>query len=264
MVLMSRRSVQSKVQKPPDVALPTIVNGELYFPKMATGSGTSNLDKAVGEGKLAVVSANLVAIFDQNKLTGIRIIGEIGNVGGRFVSGISPIVRFFGTDGKVVSQKIAHVSTGFDFHDIAANESSVYDVTVDTPPPSDRVEIVFNVISSSDSAIFQPLKIASRSMETRTTTVGEASESAQPVDYYIAGGKIVNTLNNPVSDISVYVWAKNAEGKVFAFGKTDLKNDLIGPSQSVDFQTMVLPLQNNQKMSTYEISAWGKEYRLNF
>ncbi len=254
----------TKDQKTPDVTLPTIINGELVLPNNQTKNDDSNLNKIASNGQLAITSANLVAIFDQsNKLTGIRIVGETTNIGDKYVSSVSPVVRFFDNAGELVSQKIAHLTSTFDFHDLAPKDKTLYDVTVDSPPTSDRVEVFFNTISSSDSAIFEPLKIASRSLETKTTTTG-ASESAQTVEYYVATGKVVNPFNTNVSDIVVYAWTKNSEGKVFGIGQADYKNDLIAPGQAVDFSIMVLPLQNGQKMSSYEISAWGKEYKLNF
>jgi hypothetical protein len=260
--IMTRRSEQNKVPKITDVSLPTIVNGELILPLNAKNGG-NNLAKTISDGKLAVNSANLVAIFDQNKLSGIRIVGEVTNIGDRYASDMSPIVRFFDVDGRSVGQKIAHNSVNYVFHDLGANEKSLYDVTVDSPPQSDKVEIFFNVASSTDSAIFEPLKIASRSLETKNTTMG-ASDSAQAVDYYIATGKIVNPFETAISDIAVYAWVKNETDKVFAVGHTEYKNDLVAPGQSVDFSIMVLPLQGNQTMSSYEISAWGREYRLNY
>ncbi len=263
-LVMSKKTIKlAGPQKTPDVSLPSIINGELVLPNNQTKDNT-NLNKTVSDGRLAVNSANLVAIFDQqNKLTGIRIVGETTNVGDNFVNNVSPVVRFYDKEGKSVGQKIAHETSTFVFHDLASKDKTLYDVTVDSPPQSDRVEIVFNTVSSSDSAIFESLKIASRSLETKNTTMG-ASESAQTVDYYIATGKIVNPFGFSVSDIAVYAWAKNSEGKVFGIGQADYKNDLIAPGQAVDFTIMVLPLQNGQKMSSYEISAWGKEYKLNF
>lgn len=273
---MSRKTSKSVTnQKTPDVVLPTIINGDLVLPSQVTSQDTS-LPKVVTNARLGVNSANLVAIFDQGKLSGIRIVGETTNVGDSFVSNVSPVVRFYDADGKSVGQKIASFTQSFTFHDIAPKDKTLYDVTVNSPPQSDKVEIFFNTTSSSDSAIFEPLKIASRSVETKSTQTNQstsasdsaatpaATPAANSVDYYIATGKILNPFDFNVSDVVVYAWAKNDEDKVFAVGQTDYKNDLISPGQSVDFSIIILPLQNGQKMAAYEIAAWGKEYKLNF
>jgi len=73
---------------------------------------------------------------------------------------------------------------------------------------------------------------------------------------------VVNPLDSPVTNISIYAWAKNDAGKVFALGRTDFKNDLLGSGGKLDFKVMVLPFQSDQTMSSYEISAWGKRYKL--
>lgn len=253
----------SKIKKTADVVLPTIINGELILPKLSDPS-KQGLEKVINEGRLNVVSANLVGVFDQNgSLTGIRILGEIENFGDRFVNEISPVVRFLDDKGNALGQKIAHASTNFNFKSVEPRGVNLYDVTVDSPPQSEKMEIFFNTVSSSDSAIFETLKIASRSMEIKTATTG-ASESAQTVEYYLVKGAVVNPLDLPVTEIVVYAWTKNEEGKVFGFGKTEFKNDLLPSGEKIDFQIIVLPVQNNQKISTYEISAWGKRYKLNF
>lgn len=249
--------------KLPEVTLPTIgPNGELILSQEASISGQTN--KSLTVTKLGVVSANLSAIYDKEKLTGVRIIGEVANMGDKHVDSVDPVVRFYNNKQALIAQKIAKFSSGFDFKEVPPREKVFYDVTVDNPPSSERLDIIFNVVSSTDSAKFLTLKIASRSMEMKTTEVQseEASGSAQKVEYYTVSGKVVNTFNNLLSDITVYAWGKDITGRVFVFGRTDFKNDLLSPSDQVDFKIMMLPVQANLKLDSYEISAWGKEYHL--
>lgn len=84
----------------------------------------------------------------------------------------------------------------------------------------------------------------------------------EKIEYYTVSGTVVNSLSNPVSDISVYVWIKNSEGLVFSFGRQDFKGDLIAPKKSVEFKINLFPFKDNQEMDKYEIKAWGKRYRL--
>jgi hypothetical protein len=270
---LSRKIGKAREAKLPDVIIPSIVNGELILPKIATASAPISLEKAITPARVMVVSANLVGVFDQQKLTGVRVIGELGNTGERFVTAVSPVVRFFDVDGKVVGQKIGRLSGGFDLNEVPPGEKTLYDVTVDDPPRSDKLEIFFNPVASSESAALDQLKIASRSMEVKTASSDSGgqtgSDSAevqiqQPVDYYIVTGKVVNTFQNPISDIKIYAWAKNEEGKVFALGRTDFKNDLVSPGDNIDFKTMLLPIQSGQTLATYEVAAWGREYLLPF
>lgn len=232
-------------------------------------SNTSSVSGQLNKGRLslprvAVLSANLSAVYDKTQMTGIRILGELSNVGDGFVDSVDPVVRFYNSSGTLVSQKIAQFTSGFDFKEAAPGDRVLYDVTVPSPPTSDRLEIVFNVVSSTASANFLPLKIASRSMELKTADVQsqEASGSAQKVEYYTVSGKVVNTYNELVSDIVIYAWGKDTAGRVFTFGRADFKNDLLSPSDNVDFKIIMLPIQGGQKFDSYEIAAWGKGYKL--
>ncbi len=249
-----------------DVSIPTIVNGQLVLPKVATTEG--NIQTTLNAtARLGVNSANLIGIYDnQNqKLAALRIIGETTNVGTKVVTAISPYVRFLDPEGKMVGQKIGRLSDNFTLYDFLPGARSYYDVTIDNPPTADKLEIVLNVSSSSDSATFDDLKIASRSVEKKTATYqGSASDSAgQQIEYYTVTGQVVNTLTDPVSDISVYAWVKDTEGKVFSFGRQDFKNDLLSPRDKLDFKITLLPLKLDQKYDSFEVAAWGKRYRLN-
>lgn len=267
--------------KLPEVVLSTIgANGELEVSNSGTNSGQLSKSGLL-PSRIAVVSANLAAVYDNNQvMTGIRILGELANIGDGFVESVDPVVRFYNTSGTLVSQKIAQFTSGFDFKEAAPGDKVLYDVTVPSPPTSDRLEIVFNIVSSTASANFLPLKIASRSMEMKFANVSANSQtdsSASPgaeasvsattapspqVQYYTVSGKVVNTYNQLVSDIVIYAWGKDAAGKVFSFGRADFKNDLLSPSDQVDFKIILLPFKYDQKMESYEIAAWGKGYKL--
>jgi len=297
-LFFSKKSAPAKSTPPENVVLPTIYNGQLVLPSTVTSSADNNLSRNEFTGRLAVGSANLAAVFDKDgKLTGIRILGEITNVSDLYATKVSPVVRFYDAQNKIVGQKIGRLTSGFDFFELASHNRSVYDVTVDNPPASDKLEILFNITQSSPSASFAPLKIGNRNLETKTATInsqesqegqgvsgnqenqgtesGEASSSAtatssaapvpagEKVAYYVVSGQVVNSLENPVTDITVYAWAKNDEDKVFALGRTDFKNDLLKPGETVSFKVLLVPIKSDQTLITYEIAAWGKEYQLN-
>jgi len=254
-----------------DVSLPTIINGELVLPKLATGSAISTLGN---KARLGIISANLIGIQDSQtqKLSAIRILGEVSNIGEKIVDGMSPLVRFIDKNGKTIGQKIGRLSTGWEFFGIVPGEKTLYDVTVDSPPDADRLEIVLNAASATDSALFEQMKIASRSVEVKTATYqgsgggAQATESAgkgEKVQYYSVTGSVVNTLSDPVSDITIYSWARDKEGKVFAFNRQDFKNDLLAVGGKLDFRILLLPLKNGEEYDSYEVAAWGKRYKLN-
>lgn len=266
-LFLSRRTGRAKNPKSPEVAIPTIFNGDLVLP---TVSSQPPLNKFAGAGRLSVVSANLAAIFDKDKLTGLRVLGEVLNSGDQTVTSVSPVIRLLDANGNLVAQKIARPTTGYEFHDLSPNDTTLFDVTLDDPPKSDKMEILFNITGASQSAVFEPLKIASRSMETRSTNVnssdststGSGATAGQKVDYYIVSGRVVNPLASAVTDVSIYAWARDEDNKVFAFGEASFKNDLINPGDGVDFRAILVPVRTDEKFASYEVAAWGKEYRL--
>lgn len=238
-------------EKLPEVSFPTIINGELILPKVSTPSSLPSLAT-----RLAVLSANLAAVTDKDgKTTGIRVVGEVGGLGEKYINGANAIIRFYVTTSAQPIQKIARPSVNFDFLTVYPQDKALYDVTVDAPPASERLEVVFDVTSASASALFNQLKIASKSMEMKT-----ASSSGQLIQYYLASGRVVNTFSSPISDIVIYGWAKNIENRVFALGRTDFKNDLLNPGDGIDFKVLIVPFQADQKFLNYELAAYGKEY----
>jgi len=261
-------------QLPFKVNVPTIVGGELVLPKVATASDTP-WGKIAPKARLGVISANLVAIFgsegrsEQSELTGIRILGETQNIGEKFVDGFSPVIKFLDKDSKVLATKIARLSGGFDFYGLSPGEKTLYDVTVESPPKSEKLEISLHGISATDSASVEPLKIGNKSMETKSATYQEkksteaAQETGQKVQYFTISGTVVNTYPEPVSEIAIYVWVRDKDGKVFGFSRQDFKNDLLSSSDKIEFKITVLPFKIDQVYDSYELAAWGRRYKLN-
>ena len=257
-----------KISAGDNVTVPSIVDGQLVLPSVATGSASGLSGKAaVLAGKLGVISANLIPVFDQSqKLSAIRVVGEAQNITDETVTGISAYVRFLDAQGQMVGQKLGSLSPGYDLFGFGPNERGYYDVTVEAPPSSDRLEIVLNTTAATTAAEFDELKIASRSMEIKKAVASgaAATESANTsFDYYTVGGSVVNPFSDPVSNITVYGWVRDKEGKVFGFARQDFKNDLISSGEKLDFKLNILPLRNGEKYDSYELAAWGKKYRLN-
>lgn len=273
------KSVSQKQSAPPeDVVLPTIYEGQLYLPKTVAVSDESNFNKGA-LGRLMINSLNLAALTDKDgKFVGIRVLGEVTNTGNAHVVKVSPVARFYDDQGKLVGQKIAQMSAGFDFPELGASQRSVYDISISNPPVAEKLEIIFNVAQSSFSAQFAPLKITNRQLEEKTTSfnntrslaatdssqAAEVPSSLEEITYYIVSGQVVNSLENPVTDITVYAWGKNEENRVFTIGRVDFKNDLLKPGEKIDFKVLLAPIKANQTLINYEIAAWGREYKFNF
>ncbi len=232
------------------------------------------------------------------KLVGIRILGEINNSSKSIVKEISPVVKFYDPKNKLIAQKIGKVTPGFDFFSFKPGEKTVYDILVENPPFADKLEILFNAAASEKKPSFEILKISEAALEVKiakyqqqaesekqkadnqetSTESGEASKSATPsasptprptappkpeeVEYYILSGTVTNNLVDSVSDVAVYAWVKNKEGKVISFARQDYKGDLLSPKKKVKFKINLLPFKVDEKMESYGVGAWGKRYKL--
>ncbi len=267
----------------PDVKVPTIVDGELVLPEVSKGEELGLFGNKSGASRLALVSANLTAVTDEKgqKIVGFRVTGEVRNIGTQIVTDFSPRVRFFDSNGQVVGQKIGRKTPGYRFFGLRPDAQTYYDVIVEDPPESERLEVVFNVASSSASLEFEELKIASRSVEvkkaqrqaprrapeTTGTESAAATQAAQvtmegnEVEYYTVTGAIINTFTEPLTEMTVYTWVKDTENKVISFAKQDFLNDLLSVGEKLDFRMTLVPMRPGVEMVSYEIAAWGKQYK---
>lgn len=264
----TRQNKKTESKTATDVLTPTIIDGELVLPKLdlslkrtATGSGATSLL----DNQIMVISANLVGTYSQapsasegGQLTGIRIMGEMFNPGQTRITSFLPVVRFLDSEGNLKTQKIAHYSDGYELYGLDGQTKGVYDVTVDAPPPAERIEIVLKP-QDGDKALRPPvaLKVASRSAEIKSISM-----NGQPIDYYSITGEVINTTDSDVADILVNTYVKDKEGKVFGINKELFKSDLIRPGETIPFKVMVLPIQSNAVYSDFVVEVWGREYKL--
>jgi len=247
-----------------NVDLPSIVNGNLVLPKNDTGTGLLS-DKLRSGNSLQVLSANLIAIFEQGQgagqnISSIRIIGEIKNIGDAPVSSFQPVVRFINNDNKVVAQKTGAYSEGFQFHSLQPGEIGLYDATV--VPPKDlpeKLEVILNADSATESAGFHELNIEGRNFEVKTAS---NSATGEKIEYYSVSGQIYNTSEDYLTDMVVTGWVKDKDGTVFSVNRQVFKNDLLAAGDKLDFKIPLIPLKPNFVYESYGLSAWGKDFKL--
>ncbi len=263
-----------------EVTVPSIVGGELVLPKVDIAKNLgSNLSGGATllEGQLWVLSANLVGVFKTENapkyrigtesaepsptqvLSAIRILGQMYNPGKKPVTNFIPVVRFLDNDNNLKTQKIARYSQNFDFFGLNPGDRGVYDVTVDDPPLTDKVEVVLKP-QESDKNLRTPvmLKVASRSSQIEPVQM----QNGETVDTYLVTGEVVNTTETSVADILVHAYVKDDEGKVFGLASQDFKSDLIRPGETIPFKILVLPVKTDATYQETMVEVWGREYRL--
>ena len=182
-----------------DVTVPSIVGGELVLPKvdLTSNSPPQSGASTLLDDQIYVLSANLVGIYSQpqsasesGQLTGIRIMGEMLNPGKNRVNNFLPVVRFLDNEGNLKTQKIARFSDSFEFYGLDPGSRGVYDVTVDAPSATERIEVVLK--PQDGDKTLRPavnLKVASRSAQIQTVT----AQDGRKVDVYVVAGEVINT-----------------------------------------------------------------------
>ena len=282
LVIWKLKFDKTKETKSKEVNVPTIVGGELLLPKvdltLSNGSGLTG-GGALLEGQIWVLSANLVGIFKQEstapryrigtdsaqteaplpQLSGIRILGQMYNPGKKPVTNFLPIVRFLDNDNNLKTQKIAHYSQNFDFYALDPDDRGVYDITVDDPPLSDKIEVVLKP-QEGDKSRRQPvlLRVASRSSEIQPVQM----QNGETVDTYLVTGEVVNITDTSVADILVNAYILDKERKVFGLASEDFKSDLIRPGETIPFKILVLPVKTDTQYDETLVEVWGREYKL--
>ncbi len=243
------------------VVVPTIVNGELILPQgVKVGLETAaQAGKNISEQRVYVLSANLVGVFDkEGKLTGVRALGEIKNITGKRIEGVVPVVRFMDKDGKVLAQKIGRNNDSFDFFGLEDGETAVYDVIADEPPAdSDRIEVVFQAQENAAAKGKTALKIVNRGI----TPQEVQTQDGKKTQVFTISGKVFNSEELAVTEITVLAYVKDKEGKILGLGRQDFKADLIPSGESIPFKIMVLPIKLDTEYDDYGVAVWGKEFR---
>ncbi|MDO8514944.1 MAG: hypothetical protein Q7S14_00450 [bacterium] len=256
-----------QIVKNKDVSLPSIIGGELVLPKVdLTLNHSQTAQSVLLDNQILVVSATLVGVYSQQQsasesgqLTGIRVLGEMANPGKNRINNFLAVVKFFDNEGNLKTQKIANFSANYGFYGLDPQGRGVYDVTVDAPPLSDRIEVVLKPQDGDKTAhAAVNLKVASRSAEIQSVT----AQNGQTVDVYVIKGEVVNTTDTGVADIIVNAYVKDTDGRVFGLNKESFKSDLIRPGETIPFKVMVLPVKTDSVYDDFVVDVWGREYKL--
>ena len=191
------------------------------------------------------------------ELVGVRILGEYQNVGNMTAHDVRPIIRFYDKTDRLLATKRAEPTSPFRFLPLEPNEISLYDVSVPSPPDSQKFQIELKPVPPSKetaSSTLSPkyLKLKEKSLEDAVATTETGT-----VNYHKFNGTMVNTSQNTLTNILVYAWLKNKDNKVFANGVKEFSHDLLAPNQELEVLMSILPTQLSE-VESYEVKLWGE------
>ena len=191
------------------------------------------------------------------QLVGVRILGEYQNIGNMVAHDVRPIIRFYDKTGRLLATKRAEPTSPFRFLPLEPNEISLYDVSVPSPPDSQRFQIELKPVPPSKETVSSALSPKYLKLKEKNLEDAVANTEAGTVNYHKFNGTMVNTSQNTLTNILVYTWLKNKDGKVFADGVKEFSHDLLATNQELEVLMSILPAQLSE-MESYEVKLWAE------
>jgi len=239
----------------PEVIIPT----EEDLPEAEPPSSTPS-------AKLKVMSATLVGLWEnegysekaESKLAGVRILGEVKNVGGQVASEPTPVFRLFDEGNQFLASKKGTWTVPDSFHPLPIGEEILYDTYLSVEPESfHSIEISFNTQSvlTNPNPRIENLKIKDRAIAQK-----EASSFAKPnrpLQYLQFSGTLVNLGKIPVTDLAVSVWVKDSENKILAAEYVKYSQDILTTEQEIPILMNLLPFRDGD-MKDHKVAIYGK------
>lgn len=255
---------------------------EIKLPQVNLSDDRSNLKngQALGQAtpsaKLQVLSANLIGIYEQQKqqqkqqaspsaspaqpkLAGVRIIGEVRNIGDQTAFDANVLVHFFDENQNLISTKIGHWKEPYSFLPLKPGETNVYDVLVASPPPSTSVNLGMETKEKEETDKNKPInKTEILKVKDKKLQPAQVSQQGQTLEYYQFQAILTNVGNIEIANPGLYVWMKNEKGKVIGLAAKVFEADLLTPQATIEAKLNLVPASDGE-MFDYQIKTFGRE-----
>lgn len=200
------------------------------------------------------------------KLAGIRVLGEVKNIGQKTAKGAKAIVRFYASPNKtsanqdkqlkLVATKVASFNQNYQWLALKPNEVNVYDLLIPNPPASETITIEFKADSESapksKSESLSELKVKSKKLEDASLKRGQ-----EELAYFKFSAVLTNLSEKEIVNPGLYVWLKNDEGKVIGFASKTFETDILIPNQEMEANLLIVPVSAGT-MFGYEVKTFGE------
>jgi len=265
-------------QSPKEIKLPQV---NLSYDNSGLEDGQA-LGQATPSAKLQVLSANLIGIYEQQqqqrrpaigsqeadqataaaqqpKLAGVRIIGEVRNIGDETAFDANVLIHFFDENQNLINTKIGHWKEPYSFLPLKPGETNVYHDLVANPPPSASVSLSMERKEKEDSDKNKPsnkteiLKVKDKKLQP-----AQVSQQGQTLKYYQFQAVLANIGNKEIVSPGLYVWMKNERGKVIGLAAKVFEADLLTPEATIEAKLNLAPVSEGE-MFDYQIKTFGQE-----
>jgi len=231
---------------------------------------------------LKLLNANLVGTTlkdnQGNKINGLRILGEVKNIGDKIIKKATVIVRFYKNDNTLLSTKIGVWNYGYKFSSLAPGEIDVYDVIIPEPPAAKNISIEIKTeeteksqTTSTDNfqiskeGVLSPMEKSLNKIETDSKPVrlqikekkleGTIFEkNGQQIPYFKFTGVLVNNNNFEVVNPGIHVWLKDNQNKVISATYQTFNNEVMIKEQRFNVELALLPINQESKKAYYTMT----------
>lgn len=189
------------------------------------------------------------------RMVGVRIMGEVKNVGAKTVRGFLPSVSFYDKGNKLLATKRGYANTSSPFLPLETDEVGGYDIIVRDPPAEmEKIEIRLKASQPQENILWQALKVKDKSLKSH-----KSSEGSGEVAYYQFVGTLLNDSKETVEAPTVLVWVKNSEGRVVAMQSHSYTDDLLSPKKDIQASFLI---RTNKLISNpvFEVRTFGRKY----
>lgn len=220
----------------------------LYEEVAAVDSQGKPFDPA--QGKQSTASAK-----KEYRMIGVRIMGEVKNIGSKVVKGILPSISFFDKSDKLLITKKGFANPATPFLPLEAQEVGGYDVIVREPPKEmEKIEVRLKAIEPEENIPWQSLKVKDKSLTGHKSGTGSAE-----INYYQFSGTLLNDSGETVESPTVLVWLKNKEGRVVITQSHTYTDDLLSPQKEMQ-ASFLIRTASLIPNPVFEVRTFGKKY----
>lgn len=191
----------------------------------------------------------------QYRVIGVRIMGEVKNIGSKTVRGILPSISFFDKSDKLLVTKKGFANPATPFLPLEAQQVGGYDIIVREPPKEmEKIEVRLKTNEPEEKIPWQALKV-----KDKTLTGHKSDTGSVEIAYYQFNGTLINDSQETVESPTVLVWVKNSEGRVVIMQSHSYSDDLLSPQKELpaSFLIRTATLIPNP---VFEVRAFGKRY----
>jgi len=216
-----------------EIALPKIA------PEKPTGTAASKI-------KLLNANATTANLKDGEgkKMSGLRILGEIQNMGNKMIENAIVLVNFYGADEALMDTKIGVWHQDYKFLSLAPGEINIYEVLIPEPPTSESVTVGIQSIPLDQANSPIRLEIKSEKLEGAVL-----EKDGQQIHYFKFTGTLVNNNDFAVVNPGIYVWIKDDKDKVISASYKTFNDKRLEKGEELNVRLDLLPLSSESKVA---------------